>query len=204
MKKILLILSLLLLGQKSFANLDKEIDIAFSEASREYLIDFQLLKSVAYASSGLNPYYVQIGDAGLIFLDEEAANTIAKNKGWLLRLIYGNNYQYIVIPQAGDINEYISKYGDSRDYSITKINKRKLKIGLMGLTPYNSSVGDLLKLTENTLIGTKRFKNSIKKLGLKNALHNYCDCQNSIEFVGRIARYYSEQTGKELDSLYRK
>lgn len=204
MKKILVLLSFLISANASLANIDKEVDIAFNEASREYLIDYQLLKSVAYASSGLNPYYIQIGDAGLIFLDEEAALHVAKNKGWLLRLIYGNKHQYIIIPSASNINEYISKFGDSRDYSITKINKMKLRIGLMGLTPYNAKVGDLLKLTDNALLGTKIFKESIKRIGLKNALHNYCDCQNSIEFVGRIERYYNEQTGKKLTDLFRK
>lgn len=188
----------------SYANTEKEIDIAFSQASREYLIDYHLLMGVAYASSGLNPYFVQVGDAGLIFQEEESALSVAKNSGWLLRLIYGNSYQYIVIPQANNITDYISKFGDSRDYSITKINKVKLKIGIMGLTPYSQKVDDLMKLNENTLVGTKRFKDSIKRFGLKNALHNYCDCQNSIEFVGKIERYYNEKTGKKLRDLFRK
>lgn len=204
MKNIYLAIILLFASIPSYSASEKEIDIAFSEASREYLIDYQLLKSVAYASSGLNPYYVQIGDAGLIFLSEEAALSVAENKGWLLRLIYGNNYQYLVIPRASAINEYISKFGDSRDYSITKINKMKIKVGLMGLIPYNTGVSDLLKLTENAFAGTKKLKNSIKKFGLKNALHNYCDCQNSIEFMGKISRYYNEQTGKNIRDLFRK
>lgn len=181
---------------------ESEIDIAFSKSSRTFLIDYRLIKSIGMATSGLDPNYVSIANEE-IFLDTRvAADALASGDGWVLVMNMGNIRQVITIKDPLTISSFIEKYGSTRDYKLIKIDRMKLKIGIMGITPVTEK--DLaMTIEENVFRGSKKFKDMIKTMGLRNALHKYCACKDPNKFYQSVANHYKDLTNKDLEELFR-
>ena len=199
---IILMISLLL-NKSSFAEpISEEIEEALSVASVDFIIDYELLKAISYASSYIKPNFVQIADTKMDMLTRDAALELVNTEGWLLGLKNGNISQYIVIKELTDTENYMSKFGESRNYTITKIVKKDSRIGLMGLKVLNREPEDIINTNKNIYFGAKKFKEMIKKYGLRNAINIYCECSDNNSFVKKVSEHYFENTGKKMEDLF--
>lgn len=199
---IIFILSLLINKSSLAEPISEEIEDALSIASVDFIIDYELLKAISFASSNLKPYYVEISDAKMDMLTREAALELVNSEGWLMGLKNGNLTQNIIINNLNDTNGYMSKFGESRNYSITKIKKKDSRIGLMGLKVLNRDPEDIININKNIYFGAKKFKEMIKRYGLRNAINVYCECTDNNSFVKKASEHYFENTGKKMDALF--
>ena len=146
---------------------------------------------------------INIDDVKIFPRSKESAKYILNSAGWLANMDNGLMSQNFIIDKPSDISSYISQYGDSRNYSIKKINLNTVRVGLMGVIPYSAQLDSVLDLDNNISTATTRLKSHITKLGLKNALFVFCECKNPEAFVAKVASHYKKITGKKLDSLYK-
>lgn len=151
----------------------------------------------------MNAYMVNINGVMINPRSKDAAKYILNSNGWLANMDNGLISQKFIIDNPSTISTYISQYGASRDYSIKKINLSTVRVGLMGVIPYNSPIDTVLDLDNNISVATTKLKSHITKYGLKNALYIFCECQDPDAFVSRVASYYKKITGKKLETLYK-
>jgi hypothetical protein len=185
------------------AKISPELDEAFSKSSREYLIDYQLLQSVAYASSKLNPFFIKIGNLSFSPKNKEGFLYLAENDGWVFNMEHGNTSQFAIIKNSHHIVSYLEKFGSSRDYSLIKIRKNQMKVGIMALTPYKHDLTYISKPSNNISMGAKRLRSYIDEYGLENSVLLFCECDDNYDFQRVVSDYYLELSGKELDTLYK-
>ena len=208
MKKINLIL-FLFLGLASTTTyslqdaVEKTIDMAFSKASRELLIDYNLLVSIGEASSETNPFYVKISGEEVFIHNEKVMHNIVTSDGWIITLRTGNNKQTVIADSPQELYSMIERYGSSRDYSLIKIKPTKIRYGIMSI-PLTSLSNFKVNIQDNIYEGSKRFKSLIGKMGLKNSIYEYCECQNSDRFYRSVAAKYKKLTDKNLSDLFSK
>lgn len=199
---IMAILNILIIKSSLAISVKDKIDMGFSKASLDFIIDYELLRAMAYASSEITPNSVEIDKIKLNLNTIDGALDLINSNKWLLMLSIGNIRQYIIIDNLDDVQNYMSKFGKSRDYSITKIKKENLKIGVMGLRILNNEPIELMDIQKNIYLGAKKFKSMIKKYGLRNAINIYCDCINKEQFVMKASNFYFKNTNKKMSDLY--
>jgi hypothetical protein len=196
------IINLLMIKSSLAISQAEEIDMGFSKASLNFIIDYELLRAIAYASSEITPNSVEIDKTKLNLNTIDGALDLINSNKWLMSLNTGNVRQYIVIDNLDDVQNYMSKFGKSRDYSVTKIKKENLRVGIMGLRILNDEPSEVINIQKNIYLGAKRFKNMIKKYGLRNAINLYCDCINKEQFVMKASEFYFKNTNKKMSDLY--
>lgn len=179
---------------------EKEIDLSFSKASRELYIDYNILKSVGYASSRLNPYYVNISDIEIYLGDEDSLVDLLESNDWLLVVMAGSMMQTIKISDYREMISFIEKYGGSRDYYLIKIELSKIRHGVMRIVSFEDDMKT--SVADNIYEGATILKNLIAEMGLKNAIYEYCSCEDSDVFYRDVKFYYNEITGKNLENLF--
>ena len=179
---------------------EKEIDISFSKASRELYMDYNLLKSIGYASSRLNPYYINISDVEIFLGDEESLIDLLESKNWLLVVRAGSMSQSIKIKDYREMVSFIEKYGASRDYYLIKIELSKIRHGIMRIVSYSDDLKT--SVADNIYEGASVFKQLIAEMGLRNAVYEYCSCKDSGIFYRDVKYYYKKITGKDMENLF--
>ena len=70
--------------------------------------------------------------------------------------------------------------------------------------PLTSLSNFKVNIQDNIYEGSKRFKSLIGKMGLKNSIYEYCECQNSDRFYRSVAAKYKKLTDKNLSDLFSK
>jgi len=194
------LIALLLTPVKSFSATEKDFGVEFSNVARIVNVDYYLLKSIAYASSGFNNLFISINNTDLSPYNRESFDEIISYRQWLFIMGTDNTTETILVNSKEEIFDYVDKFSGARSYTFMKIDKDKIRFGVMAVD--HIDLKDTNSSYKNILTGGKKFKSMVDDFGIKNAISLYCNCDNSDKFYSEVSNYYYKISGKDLESTF--
>jgi len=180
----------------------------FASVSNKYVVDFNLLKSIALAESGGMPLTVLIAGERFNFTNvAEVMKFVSaiRSKSWLLVVRRGGVFNLrLFFKNKRDAEEYITSYMNQNQFTLLNINFSNVKYGIMGIkTSQNVEFNEkIFNPFKNISYGAKKLKDDIKLMGLKNALKVFCECKDYEDYYRRVGYFYNNLTDKNISTLF--